>query len=38
MAEEINYLTAINKKINELDKDTIINIAKNSIIKEKLKK
>ena len=37
IAEEINYLTAINKKISELNRDKIINIAKNSIIKEKLK-
>ena len=37
IAEEINYLTAINKKISGLNRDKIINIAKNSIIKEKLK-
>ena len=37
IAEEINYLTAINKKISELNRDKIINIAKKYIIKEKLK-
>ena len=34
---EINYLKSINKKIDELEKNTIIEIAKNSIIKEKIK-
>ena len=38
ISEEINYLSAVNKKINELDKNTVISIAKNSIIKENLKK
>ena len=38
VSEEINYLSAVNKKINELDKNTVISIAKNSIIKENLKK
>ena len=37
ISEEINYLTALNKKVSELDRDVVINIAKNSIIKEKIK-
>lgn len=38
MSEEINYLITLNKKINDFDKNTIINIAKNSLIREKIKK
>ena len=37
ISEEINYLVALNKNISQLDSNTIINIAKNSIIKERLK-
>ena len=37
ISNEINYLKSINKKIDELEKNTIIEIAKNSIIKEKIK-
>ncbi len=37
ISNEINYLKSINNKINELEKKTIIEIAKNSIIKEKIK-
>ena len=35
---ELNYLTALNPKILELKKDEIFEIAKNSIIREKIKK
>ena len=35
---EINYLKAFNKNINELDNQKIINVAKNSIIRDKIKK
>ena len=38
ISNEINYLKATNKQIKQLDDDAIINIAKNSIIKDKLKK
>ena len=38
VSDEINYLRAVNKKINELDENTVISIAKNSIIKENLKR
>ena len=34
---EINYLVALNKNISRLDRNKIINIAKNSLIKERLK-
>ena len=37
ISNEINYLKSINNKIDELEKNTIIEIAKNSIIKEKIK-
>ena len=35
---EINYLIALNKKIENLDKEKKYNIAKNSLIREKIKK
>ena len=35
--KELNFLTAFNPKILELDKDKIFEISKNSIIKEKIK-
>ena len=35
---EINYLIALNKKIEKLDKEKKFNIAKNSLIREKIKK
>ena len=35
---ELNYLTALNPKILELEKNEIFEIAKNSIIREKIKK
>ena len=38
IAQEINYLKSFNKKILELDNEKIISIAKNSIVKEKIKK
>lgn len=38
IAQEINYLKSFNKKILELDEKKIIKIAKNSIIKERIKK
>ena len=37
ISEEINYLVALNKNISQLDRNKIINIAKNSLIKERLK-
>ena len=36
--KELNFLAALNPKILKLDKDTIFEISKNSIIKEKIKK
>jgi len=38
ISNEINYLKATNKEIKQLDNNTLIRIAKNSIIKEKIKK
>ena len=38
IAQEINYLKSFNNKILELDEQKIISIAKNSIIKERIKK
>jgi peptidyl-prolyl cis-trans isomerase SurA len=38
ISNEINYLKSINKEISQLENETIIEIAKNSIIKEKIKK
>ena len=38
ISNEINYLKAFNKNINELGNEKIINIAKNSIIRDKIKK
>ena len=35
--KEIKYLKAVNQKINSLDKNQVLEIAKNSLIKEKLK-
>ena len=35
---EINYLIALNKRIENLDKEKKYNIAKNSLIREKIKK
>jgi peptidyl-prolyl cis-trans isomerase SurA len=35
---EIQYLKILNPKINDLDKKTILEIGKNSIIREKIKK
>jgi peptidyl-prolyl cis-trans isomerase SurA len=35
---EIKYLKILNPKINDLDKKTILEIGKNSIIREKIKK
>ncbi len=37
IANEISYLQALNKKINELDQNTLISIAKNNLIKDKIK-
>ena len=37
ISEEINYLVALNNNISQLDRNKIINIAKNSLIKERLK-
>ena len=38
ISKEINYLKAFNKNINELDNQKIISIAKNSLIRDKIKK
>ncbi len=38
IAQEINYLKSFNNKILELDEQKIISIAKNSIIKQRIKK
>ena len=35
---EINYLTALNNDLNNIDKNSLINLAKNSLIREKVKK
>ena len=37
LLNEINYLTMVNSKLNNLEKKTIFEISKNSIIKEKIK-
>jgi peptidyl-prolyl cis-trans isomerase SurA len=34
---EINYLKILNPQVNNLDKNKLINIAKNSLIREKVK-
>ena len=34
---EINYLKILNPQVNNLDKDKLMNIAKNSLIREKVK-
>ena len=38
ISNEISYLKAFNKNIKELDKQKIIGIAKNSVIRDKIKK
>ena len=38
ISNEINYLKSVNKEISQLENETVIEIAKNSIIKEKIKK
>jgi len=38
IAKEIEYLKIINKEINTLEKNKIIEIAKNSIVRDKIKK
>ena len=35
---EINYLTALNNDLKNIDKNSLINLAKNSLIREKIKK
>ena len=35
---EINYLIALNNEIKNIDQKSLVNIAKNSLIKEKIKK
>lgn len=37
IANEISYLKALNKDINELDQNILIGIAKNNLIKDKIK-
>ena len=37
LLNEINYLTMVNTKLNNLEKKTIFEISKNSIIREKIK-
>ena len=36
--DEINYLIALNKNIENLDKEKKYNIAKNSLVREKIKR
>ena len=36
--QEINYLKALNPRLNQIDKNELLIIAKNSIIKEFIKK
>ena len=38
ISNEINYLKSINKEISQLKNETVIEIAKNSVIKDKIKK
>ena len=38
ISNEINYLKSVNKEISQLNNEIIIEIAKNSIIKDKIKK
>ena len=38
ISNEINYLQAINVQTKNLEKDILIDIAKNSLIREKIKK
>ena len=38
IANEINYLKALNSKINQLEKNSIIEIAKNNLVRDKIKK
>ena len=38
IANEIGYLQALNNEINRLDKNVLIDIAKNNLIKDKIKK
>ena len=35
---EINYLTALNNDLKNIDKNSLVNLAKNSLIREKIKK
>ena len=37
IANEIGYLQALNKNINNLDQNTLISVAKNNLIKDKIK-
>lgn len=37
ISNEINYLTALNNSIKKLDRNSVIGIAKNSLIKDKIK-
>ncbi len=37
ISNEINYLTALNNSVKQLDKNSVIRIAKNSLIKDKIK-
>ena len=37
IANEISYLQALNKEIKTLDENTIITIAKNNLVKDKIK-
>ncbi len=38
ISNEINYLTALNNSVKQLDKNSVIRIAKNSLIKDKIKR
>ena len=35
---EINYLTSLNNDLKKIEKNSLINLAKNSLIREKIKK
>ncbi len=37
ISNEINYLSALNNSVKQLDKNSVIGIAKNSLIKDKIK-
>ena len=38
IVNEINYLTSLNNDLKNIEKNSLINLAKNSLIREKIKK